>query len=377
MNNDEAPRFDSTSQGTPVVLCVGDLGWKEERKCDLRFFLHYPAAQFVHVGINPPKFGLDRLISLDEAKQRFLAGKYAVVVVGSIPSPFLNPRKGWLHRWSGYIGRSLQIPAVWEAIRAQAMLPLFAQKLVGIDLEDRPILDNKWFAAASHCRLFFKRELPQNPANAFLYTTDKNEDNGNIARQPFFADLIAKLRPISIGVESTILARGQSLQREKTADVFFAGRVANRPNRAVGMRQLERLREEGFRVDTPETKLSRPEFHERCAASYTVWSPEGFGYDCTRTYEAAALGSVPILQYPTIHRYAPLVEGRHAIYYGVEEGGLYRVLANWLSRPEELLEMGRNAQSLVAEHHTFGQLARYIVETSLAAFSSESPRRTV
>ena len=377
MNNDKAPRFAPAAKSDPVVLCLGDLGWKEERKCDLRYFFHYPATEFVHVGLTAPKFGLDRLISLREAKQRFLSGKYDLVVAGNIPSPFLNPRKGLLHRWGNYAARSLQIPAVWEAIRAEAMLALFAPRLVGLDLEDRPILDNKRFAAASHCRLFFKRELPQNPANAFLYTTDKNEDNGNIPRQPFFADLILKLRPISIGVEPSILALGQSLQLEKTADVFFAGRIANRPNRGVGMEQLERLRQEGFRIDTPQGKISRNEFHRRCAASLTVWSPEGFGYDCTRTYEAAAMGSVPILQYPTIHRHAPLMEDQHAIYYGVEEGGLYRALKKWLPRPELLCEMGCNVQSLVADHHTFGQLARYIIETSLAAISTEPPRSKV
>ena len=94
MNNDKAPRFAPAAKSDPVGLCLGDLGWKEERKCDLRYFFHYPATEFVHVGLTAPKFGLDRLISLREAKQRFLSGKYDLVVAGNIPSPFLNPRKG-------------------------------------------------------------------------------------------------------------------------------------------------------------------------------------------------------------------------------------------------------------------------------------------
>lgn len=373
MNLNEAPPSPSDSGDGPIarVLCLGDLGWKEERKSDLRYFLHYPSADFVHVGMHAPKLGLDRLIRLNQARDRFLSGQYDLVVAGNFPVPFLNPRKAFFHRWGNFAARALRLPASWEAMRAQRMLKLFAPRLVGIDLEDRPIIDNTRFATGACCRLFFKRELPQNPANAFLYTTDKNEDNGNITRQPFFESFVSKLRPISIGVEPSILARGQSLSLEKTADVFFAGRVANRPNRPSGMKQLQRLREEGFRIDIPDSKISRAEFHERCAASLTVWSPEGFGYDCTRTYEAAALGSVPVLQYPTIQRHAPLVEGTHALYYGVEDDELYRTLKNWLPRIDALREMGVRAQQLMAQSHTFSRLAHYIIQTSLESFSKE------
>lgn len=360
----------SGSDSGKNVLCIGDLGWKEERKCDLRYFFHYEGAEFVNLGQNRPRHAVDRLVSLSEAKKRFLSGQYEVVVAGSIPTPFLNPRKGFLHRWGNYAGRMLHIPSVREAIRGEQMLKLFSPRLVALDLEDRPIIDNHRFTAGRLCQLFFKRELPQNPANAFLYTTDKNEDNGNIPRQPFFANFIEKLRPISIGVEPSILERGKSRAWEKTSDVFFVGRVANRPNRPTGMKQLERLREEGFRMDLPQTKVNRADFFERCAASLSVWSPEGFGYDCTRTYEAAAMGSVPILQYPTIQRHAPLVDGKHALYYGVEGDELYQTLRHWLARPEALREIGRAAQEQVARHHTFGQLAQYVVETAKATFAS-------
>lgn len=361
MTNSHVASHKSEATGASLarVLCLGDLGPTEERKCDLRFFFHYPEAEFVHVGMGPPQQAQERTISLGLARKNFLAGKYAMVVAGHIPVPMVNPRKNIWRGMAHFLSQSRSPARAVCAWQAQRMLPLFGSKLAILDLEDRPIIDNRRFFAASCCRWYFKRELPQNPANAFLYTSDKNEDNGNIPRQPFFAEIIPKLRPISIGVEPALLAERPA--GDKTADLFFAGRTANRPNRILGLRNLLRLRDDGYRMDLPETKLSKPEFLAHCAAALTVWSPEGFGYDCRRTYEAAAMGAVPVLQYPTIQRHAPLLDGVHAIYYGVEGEHLYHVLKAYLDQPERLEQMGQAVRAHVAQHHGFGALARHIV----------------
>src|SRR6478735_9047167 len=99
---------DGNRQDTPAkVLCLGDLGWREERKCDLRYFFHFPGAEFVHAGLKPPRHALDRCLKLKEAIARFRDGYYDMVVAGMIPHPFPNPRKGLVRRLANMAGASL------------------------------------------------------------------------------------------------------------------------------------------------------------------------------------------------------------------------------------------------------------------------------
>src|SRR5439155_445835 len=79
------------------------------------------------------------------------------------------------------------------------------------------------------------------------------------------------------------------------------------------------------------------EFLERCARAWLVWAPEGFGWDCFRSYEAAVCGSVPLMNRPTIERYQPLIEGVHALYYDVEPGELGRAVMAALADRDRLV----------------------------------------
>ena len=350
------------SPGDRRILCVGDFSGGINRS-DLRFFRELPDAEFVNLGVDGPQEELESFITLTEALRRYKVGVYEMVVYGRVPAYFRNPRKGLLSNIARCT-RSLFSPKIaLKCCQAIRLLRVFSPKLVIIDLEDRPIIDNSRFNQAFHARLYFKRELPQNPANSFLYTTAKNEDNGNISRQPLYEALIGKLRPISIGVETSLWASAERGRSEKTADVFFCGKVHGRPNRIRGAVCLKQLKEDGFRIDFPEKGISHSEFLQRCANALTVWSPEGFGYECYRTYEAAALGAVPVLQYPTIQRHAPLVDGVHALYYGVEEYHMHEVLSRALTDRERLLKMGRAAQSHVGLRHTHAALSESIRET--------------
>ncbi len=189
-------------------------------------------------------------------------------------------------------------------------------------MEDVPIIDNSRFPLLRHSTCYFKRELPQNPSNAFLYTTSKTQCNGNVLQLKFFQDAVPKLRPISIGVDGETCQNLSKYDAPKKTDVFFCGDVKNRINRQRGLKQLEMLRAEGYAIDISYDRLPREEFLRRCAQAYMVWSPEGFGWDCFRHYEVALVGSVPLMQTPTIYRYAPLEDGVHGLYYYVEGNDL-------------------------------------------------------
>ena len=127
------------------------------------------------------------------------------------------------------------------------------------------------------------------------------------------------------------------------------------------------LRDGGVAIDAPEERLARPVFYRRAARAWLTWSPEGLGWDCFRHYEAAAGGSVPLINQPSIERHAPLLNGVHAVYYDVEPGGLTRAVRAALADRAQLGRMGLAAAAHVAAHHTAATLGRYVVETTLAA----------
>jgi glycosyltransferase involved in cell wall biosynthesis len=125
------------------------------------------------------------------------------------------------------------------------------------------------------------------------------------------------------------------------------------------------MRSEGLVLDAPETPLPRAEFYERCARAWLVWSPEGLGWDCFRHYEAAAAGSVPLINQPTIERHQPLIGGEHAVYYDPEPGGLTRAVRAALADRPTLARIAAAGQAHVLEHHTPEAIARHIVRTAL------------
>jgi len=93
-----------------------------------------------------------------------------------------------------------------------------------------------------------------------------------------------------------------------------------------------------------------------------VWSPEGLGWECLRHYEAALAGSVPLMQSPSILRYAPLQEGEHAFYYYLEGEHLAFRIRQALQNRARLVEMGRAARQHVLQWHTHEALGRYVIE---------------
>ena len=229
-------------------------------------------------------------------------------------------------------------------------------------MEDAFIIDNSRFPILRNSVCYFKRELPQNPCNTFLYTTSKTQCNGNVMHLKFFRDVVAKLRPISIGMDAKTSQNLSKYNVPKKTDVFFSGDCTNRINRQRGLLQLEALKMEGYAIDIAYARLPREEYLRRCAQAYMVWSPEGFGWDCFRHYEVPLVGSVPLMQTPTIYRYEPLKDGVHGIYYDVEDDDLTVQVRQALQNRARLVAMGMTARKHVLEQHTLEALSRYVIE---------------
>lgn len=218
--------------------------------------------------------------------------------------------------------------------------------------------------------LFFKRELPPDHWRVFMRTLHRSVPTPRFRNIKKNRERIAKLRPVSLGLPNGRLNLPTARpvpDDQKTHDVFFTGRVAGSATvRERGLAELIALRDKGYRIDIPDNNLSLEDYLARCARAWVTWSPEGYGYECFRTYEAAICGSVPVLNRPTVDAYKPLKHGEHCFYYDVEPGGLTAMLEHALADKGRLSRMALSAREFVLNEHTPAARARYVAETTIA-----------
>lgn len=241
--------------------------------------------------------------------------------------------------------------------------------VVVVDFDDSPRLPSHWLPLLRKATLIFKRELPVDHWATFTGIKHRDLPSTRFRARSPLAPVVAKLRPISLGVPKASEAIAARLTGvEKTTDVFFAGSLKNWGTvRERGAAQLRRLADEGVRVEIPDRILPLGEFLARCAAAWLVWSPQGLGWDCFRHYEAAACGSVPLISQPAIERHRPLLDGVHALYYDIEGDGLERAVRAALADTDRLRTIATAGRAHVLTHHTEASLCRYVAETALAA----------
>jgi hypothetical protein len=242
-----------------------------------------------------------------------------------------------------------------------------------LDREDLPVINRSHLFLLDRASAYFKRELPSDRWKVFVKTGHHGVPTPRYRMVERHRRRVDKLLPISLGLKLGSQPHFPAAA-EKTADVFFAGRIEGSSTvRRQGMRELLALREQGVTLDVPQGKLPLDEFYRRAAAARLVWSPEGFGWDCFRHYEAPMCGSVPLINNPTIERHQPLIGGKHAVYYDIEPGGLTRAVLAALADHDRLAAMAAEAKMVVERHHTPMAIARHILETTLAR--AASPRQ--
>jgi glycosyltransferase involved in cell wall biosynthesis len=130
--------------------------------------------------------------------------------------------------------------------------------------------------------------------------------------------------------------------------IFFGGTTS----RADGFPELQALASAGYKIDIPANGLPRNEYLERMAGAWLAWSPSGYGWDCYRHYEAAAVGTVALSNYPTIYRDKPFREGEHCLFYSPEPGELTLAIKSALADRHRLRRMGKAAREHFFQNHT-------------------------
>ena len=302
-------------------------------------------------------------------RHRLAAGYYNLVACPIIQMPAWRKNRDPLRNTANLAVRLLKSfyslgPTLYPALLHHPGVPLLV-----LNRKDAPVMPPQNFALLRCCTRFFVRELPQNNWNLFLFTSPRNEDVVNIVRQPLFRDNIYKIKPVSLGFAEpcdSILPHSKN----KTTDIFYSGRNYSSTVRSKGMAQLEKLRALGYRVDIPDGILDRETFLRRCAAAWLTWSPEGLGWDCYRHYESLLVGSVPLINSPTIERYKPLEHGRHCFFYHIEEDGLVAAAQAALQDKERLRTVSNEGREHILRWHSHQALARYMVEETLTTFKA-------
>jgi glycosyltransferase involved in cell wall biosynthesis len=215
-------------------------------------------------------------------------------------------------------------------------------------------------------KYFFKRELPIDRWQVFQHTAHAGMPGPRFRSQARQRKWVEKLRPISLGVRYDEPPSADFTFPEKTTDVF-AAMMLQGTVRSEGIEQLRALAAQGIVVDIPERRLSQEEFYERMSRAWLTWSPEGLGWECFRHYEAPLMGSVPVINTPTVARYHPLRDGEHALYYFPDEPHSLRdTIVSALADKDRLRRMATEARAQVLQYHMLPRpLADAIVRMGL------------
>jgi hypothetical protein len=301
-----------------------------------------------------------------KAMRDLRAGHYDLVVAYLALRPARLPR-AWARSvartpWRAYSSFTRVFGVSWLRF---VSIPV---PLIALDMNDHFGIGRHNFFLLDKADAVFKRELPADRWRLLTHSAHPVLPTRRIRRNARWQARLEKIQPIALPqepIDATSLWEGDF--PEKTSDLFFSGNVSeNSWVRRSGLRELEQLAARGVRVDMPGTTLPREEFHRRLSQAWLAWSPEGYGWECYRTAEAAQCLAVPVVNHPTIERHRPLLDGEHLFQYNVEPGGLQRAVETALSDKDRLHKMALAARNHVLAHHTQPALLDHIIETALS-----------
>ena len=242
--------------------------------------------------------------------------------------------------------------------RSPAISRLLNRHIIGsnphaiVDIRDERKLCETTIRLFPQHMLYFKRELDLD-----LITDPQVRD---------------RMRPLSLFVPNE---RRLPPPRPKDIDIFFAGELCNKI-RADAVEAARSLSARGLRVTIPRTPLPYPEFMAALARSWLVLSPEGYGWDCYRHYEACLAGSVPVINRPRYRRRLYLEDGVHCFYYDAERGSLAGQLLALLVDKSRLVRMAEAARQHVLANQTRSAVARYMLKEILGGSAATVPENS-
>lgn len=308
-------------------------------------------------GLEHVPFGIGLIPRL----QRGLSsGRWDVVMCHCPVHPVWDTRHGMLQAIRSLISRLARV----RTLGTQFLNRTLPCPLVILDFNDEPCIPRHAFPLLERCALYFKRELPGDAAKAFLNATPAFRNHAMTYSSDFFGRNLRKIKPISAAIPETTVRLASAIDCRKNSDVCFMGSI-NSTIRRDGLSVLESLRDQGYRIDICRGGVAKEHYLERCAAAWLTWSPEGYGWECLRHYEACVCGSVPVMSYPGVRRHQPLLEGVHGFFYPAEGDGLRRAIVAALTDKQRLEAMASAGKRHVLAHHTHARIVEHILSAVL------------
>ena len=352
----------STESSTPRILEIGEVSRiRHAFPQTTEFFSTYVEDSKWR---KPPAGELVSAMTLVPLARRLLDTGLNLVVVHASPHGPVEGLVRTLFRRSALRGH---LP-LFRGLGQQLLRGAVKVPVAVLDLQDSPSIlkCNRYLLQKS--TVYFKRELPTDRWRLLMH--NGKTPTRRYRRIERYQSALSRIRPLSLGLPDNVDINSVPPMPPggKDIDVFFAGRLKESSSvREHGLEELMQLQKQGIRIDIQDGGLSAPEYLARCARAWLVWAPEGYGWDCFRTYEAAFAGSVPLISRQTIERYEPLSDNEQCFYYDVESGQLAQTVLRALNDRDHLLKMAEAAREHVMRHHTPQALARHIVSTTLAA----------
>ncbi|PID60301.1 hypothetical protein CSB45_00510 [candidate division KSB3 bacterium] len=264
--------------------------------------------------------------------------------------------KGWQYA-TAYDRYARAIPFSFKELKRFA-------PLTAIDLSDPFFLTQKDQKILQASSLYFKRELPFD--RFFLYY--QNRPAPWSLRRKELLPVLDKVYGIPLGIEDT---KYRQLKEQRVAtqeiDVLFAGEITNTLRR-TGLNLLQTWAAESSWNIVTKSSLSFQDYCDTIARSKITISIAGGGWDCFRHYEAPALGSLPLLNRPTID----------AVWWHSMPKEIFfeNTFENFRERIERLLEDDALRQRCfnilehqIEEHMLHSKIIEYIIQTSLDSVS--------
>jgi hypothetical protein len=243
-------------------------------------------------------------------------------------------------------------------------------KFILYDYDDLTIIPSFRYKFIDACTIYFKRHPAVNIYKSFLFQTKRDGNLWNVLRNKKYQEYAKKIRPIGYGTDYRDHF-AECLAPEKKYDVFFTGALHYSPVRQDSHALLKRLKAEGLRVCQP-SKVPHHEFLRLCSESWLVLSPEGAEWHSARHYEALLMKSVPLINYPNVRLYRPLLDGVHAIYYPPEGDYLAGKIREALADKDRLRRIAEEGHAYVLEHHINTQVVKWMIEQAFSPVEDRS-----
>ena len=216
------------------------------------------------------------------------------------------------------------------------------------------------------CSLYYKRELPFN--RFFLYYPNRPSPWRTMREQ--VVPLCGKTRRLPLGIEDEKYQDLQKLRQDKQdIDVFCCGQPTS-TLRARAVEELKKLASSTKWKIVLATSMPFNEFCDHIARSKITVSVSGGGWDCFRHYEAAALGSLPFIDRPTIDTcWLDIADG--AFFFDSTFHNFQERLEFFLTYPERR----STALAAITRHVEQDMLHSKIVERIIAELLQEQHNR--